>query len=183
LSSANLTAKPSHLQPAIFFDRDGIINERIVGGYIRNWDEFVLLPLIGKVLQEVKQRGYLAIIVTNQRGVGKGLMSEGDLAEIHRRLQSHMVVKFGVQFDDIVSCTDASDDSARRKPSPAMLLEAAANWNIDLNNSWMVGDSKSDIQAGASAGTKTAFVITPHTSSIPSADAVLHNLDELLSLI
>jgi D-glycero-D-manno-heptose 1,7-bisphosphate phosphatase len=171
------------LQPAIFFDRDGVVNERIVGGYVRNWNEFVMLPEFGKVLQQIKQRGYLAVIITNQRGVGIGVMSEENLVEIHGQLQSLLIEKFGVQFDDIFFCTDASNDSLRRKPSPTMLLEAAAKWDIDLKKSWMVGDSKSDIEAGAAAGTKTAFVVTPHNSAIPKADAVLHNLEELLSLI
>ena len=171
------------LTKAIFFDRDGVVNRRIKGGYVRNWSEFELLPDVGPVVAEVKRRGYKAIIITNQRGVGTGVMTESDLTEIHDELQKLLDESHRARFDDILFCTDASRDSARRKPSPAMLLEAAERWNIDLSASWMVGDSESDVVAGERAGTRTAYLITEHTERIPDATVVLHRLSELLDFV
>jgi D,D-heptose 1,7-bisphosphate phosphatase len=169
--------------PAIFFDRDGVINARILGGYVRHWNEFELLPGVIETLREIKKRGYLAIIITNQRGVGMGLMSEADLNHVHEELQREMEREAGVRFDDIFYCTDADKSSARRKPSPAMLLEAAEKWNIDLANSWMIGDSMSDIEAGTRAGTKTAYLVNPHSEEIPKATKIIHRLEEILHFL
>ena len=166
---------------AIFFDRDGVINRRLPDTYVKNWSEFELLPGIADVLREVKQRGYLAIIITNQRGVGLGLMTEADLDDIHENLQALMLREAGTRFDDIFTANDIDDSSGRRKPAPTMILEAAEKWNIDLSESWMIGDSPSDIEAGKRAGTKTAFAITDHTDAIPEATIMLHDIHEILN--
>ena len=168
---------------AVFFDRDGVINARILGGYVRHRNEFELLPGVVETLAEIKRRGYLAIIITNQRGVGMGMMSESDLHAIHEELQRAMEREAGVRFDDIFFCTDVDDSSGRRKPSPAMLLEAAKKWNIDLLHSWMIGDSMSDIEAGQRAGTKTAYLVTEHTDEIPKATKIIHRLEEILAFL
>jgi D-glycero-D-manno-heptose 1,7-bisphosphate phosphatase len=168
---------------AIFFDRDGVINARILGGYVRHWNEFELLPGVIETLREIKRQGYLAIIITNQRGVGMGLMSEAQLQEVHEELQRAMEREAGVRFDDIIFCTDADKNSTRRKPSPAMLLEAAEKWNIDLVHSWMIGDSMSDIEAGQRAGTKTAYLVTIHSEEIPKATKIIYRLEEILQFL
>jgi D-glycero-D-manno-heptose 1,7-bisphosphate phosphatase len=168
---------------AIFFDRDGVINARILGGYVRHWNEFELLPGVVETLRSVKQRGYLAVIITNQRGVGMGIMSEAELHAVHEELQRAMEREAGVRFDDIFFCTDADKNSTRRKPSPAMLLEAAEKWNIDLTNSWMIGDTMSDIEAGTRAGTKTAYLVTEHSEEIPTATKIIHRLEEILQFL
>jgi D-glycero-D-manno-heptose 1,7-bisphosphate phosphatase len=166
---------------AVFFDRDGVVNKRIVGGYVTTWDEFELLPMIGETLREVARLGYKAIVITNQRGVGLGRMSETDLSAIHDKLQRHLQAEFGVQFDDIISCTDATDDSPRRKPSPEMLYEAARKFDIDLSKSWMIGDSHTDIEAGTKAGTKTAFLLNDHEPPAPDATITLKNVHEIIA--
>ncbi len=168
---------------AIFFDRDGVINARILGGYVKHWNEFELLPGVVETLREVKRLGYLAIIITNQRGVGLGIMSDAELATVHEELQTAMEREAGVCFDDIIFCTDADDSSPRRKPSPAMLFEARDKWNIDLANSWMIGDSMSDIEAGRRAGTKTAYLVTQHSEEIPTATKILHRLEDILTFL
>ncbi|MDP4198886.1 MAG: HAD-IIIA family hydrolase [Bacteroidota bacterium] len=168
---------------AIFFDRDGVINTRILGGYVRHPLELDLSPEIASVLQAVKNKGYLAIIITNQRGVGLGLMTEGALHSVHDDLQSRLLQQTGVKFDDILYATSANSTDPRRKPSPAMLLEAAQTWNIDLENSWMIGDSMSDIEAGQRAGTKTAYLVTVHSEEIPKATKVIHTLEEILKFL
>jgi D-glycero-D-manno-heptose 1,7-bisphosphate phosphatase len=168
---------------AVFFDRDGVVNTRIVGGYVRHWKEFELNPGVAAVLKAIKQRGYKAIIITNQRGVGLGLMTEADLHFIHEQLPDTVLQSAGMQFDDILYCTDTDKSSPRRKPSPAMLLEAADKWDLDLTNSWMIGDSMSDIEAGNRAGTKTAYLVTSHSEEIPKATKILHNLHDILKFL
>jgi D-glycero-D-manno-heptose 1,7-bisphosphate phosphatase len=171
------------MNKAVFFDRDGVINRRIFGGYVTKWEEFELLSDVAAVLTAVKEKGYLAIVITNQRGIGKGLMTEADLSSIHRQLQDHLQTTTLLQFDDILYCPDADRSSPRRKPSPAMLLEAGAKWNIDLSQSWIIGDSLSDIEAGRRAGTHTAFLITEHTTEIPEADVILQKLTDFLPVL
>ena len=168
---------------AIFFDRDGVINERILGGYIRRWDEFHFMPGVGETLKQTKDRGYLAIIITNQRGVGLGLMMQSDLDAIHERMQSELQHGHGVQFDDIISCTDSQNESGRRKPSPAMLLEAQKKYDIDMSVSWMIGDTPSDIEAGNAAGVKTAFLLNAHDEPPPEATISIALLEEFVTYL
>jgi D-glycero-D-manno-heptose 1,7-bisphosphate phosphatase len=175
--------EPLHKQRAIFFDRDGVINTRIVGGYVRHPKDLEVLPGVATVLRTIKQRGYLAIVITNQRGVGLGLMSEQDLHAVHHDLQSRLADEAGVTFDDFIYATAADSSDARRKPSPVMLVEAARKWNIDLEQSWMIGDSMSDIEAGRRAKTKTAYLVTLHSEEIPRATKVIHSLEEILKFI
>jgi D-glycero-D-manno-heptose 1,7-bisphosphate phosphatase len=170
-------------QRAIFFDRDGVINTRIVGGYVRHAGELEVLPRVPEVLREVKQRGYLAIVITNQRGVGLGLMTLEELAILHDDLQNRLDQTAGVTFDDFFFATGVDTSDLRRKPSPVMLLEAAQKWDVDLAQSWMIGDSNSDIEAGQRAGTRTAYLITAHSEEIPKATKILHSLEEILRYI
>jgi D-glycero-D-manno-heptose 1,7-bisphosphate phosphatase len=168
---------------AIFFDRDGVVNERILGGYIRSWDEFRFLPDVAETLKVIKDRGYLAIIITNQRGVGLGLMTESDLQDIHKKMQQELLDRSGAEFDDIISCKDANNESGRRKPSPAMLLEAHVKYNINMEASWMIGDTASDIEAGASAGTKTAFLVNEHDTPPENATICIASLKDIATYL
>jgi D-glycero-D-manno-heptose 1,7-bisphosphate phosphatase len=170
-------------QRAIFFDRDGVINARIVGGYVRNPAELEVSPDVAEVLKEVKRRGYLAIVITNQRGVGLGLMTLEELAIVHDDLQNRLDQTAGVTFDDFFFATGIDKSDLRRKPSPVMIEEAAKKWDIDLAASWMIGDSMSDIEAGERAGAKTAYLVTVHSEEIPTATKVLHSLAEILKYI
>lgn len=164
---------------AIFFDRDGVVNERILGGYVRTWDEFRFMPEVGETLKHLKDLGYLTIIITNQRGVGLGLMTQMDLDEIHKKMQAELQKNYGVEFDDIIFCTDAENESGRRKPSPAMFLEGEKKYNIDMSKSWMIGDTASDIEAGERAGTKTAFFLNEHEPPPESASVYIASLREI----
>jgi D-glycero-D-manno-heptose 1,7-bisphosphate phosphatase len=168
------------MNKAIFFDRDGVINTRIFGGYITRWNEFHFLPDIGETLAALKTKGYLAIVITNQRGVGLDLMTQDDLDEIHAKMQDELQTKYGAKFDDIICCTDATNESLRRKPSPAMILEAQGKWDIDLSESWFIGDTKSDITAGNRAGTKTAFLLNDHENPPNDATILLEKVFDIL---
>jgi len=144
---------------AIFFDRDGVVNERIVGGYVKNPSELILNKHTLKAIKTVKEKGYLAIIITNQQGVGKGLMTQNDLDSVHKHLQESMQKAIGARFDDIYYCTDlAGSGSMRRKPQPGMLTEALEEHNVSLERSWFIGDSMTDVEAGNRIGMNTILI-------------------------
>ncbi len=156
---------------AVFFDRDGVINFRIYKHYISDFKEFGFLEDFLDLFNYLKDKNYMLIIVTNQQGVGKGIMTETQLAEVHRKMQSELEKRFGRRFDDILFCPDISHSgSTRRKPEPGMLLEAAEKWNLDLKSSWMIGDRKSDAKAGKRAGCQTIIVGNGDGEPIPEAD-------------
>jgi D-glycero-D-manno-heptose 1,7-bisphosphate phosphatase len=152
------------MRKCIFFDRDGIINRRLIGDYVKSFDEFEFLSDFFEIYKYFENQDFLRIIITNQQGVGKGLMSEKDLENVHQKMNDE-INKVGLRssglrpFDDIFSCTAlVSENSSRRKPESGMILEAAEKWNINLGKSWMIGDSESDVIAGNSAGCKTIFI-------------------------
>ena len=119
---------------AFFFDRDGIVNVRLVGDYVRKIEQFVFMEDFFELLIRVKKLGFLAILVTNQQGIGKGLMGESDLEEIHGFMQKTMFEKTGFNFDDIFYCPDLEESgSFRRKPNPGMIFEASEKWGINLS--------------------------------------------------
>ncbi len=144
---------------AIFFDRDGVVNLRIVGEYVQNYNDFHFCPDFFQFFKFIKSLGYLAIIITNQQGIGKGLMSESELNSIHDEMQTEIKKTTGYKFDDIFYCGSLSTERCfRRKPNPGMILEAIEKWNIDKNQSWIIGDSLSDIIAGEKAEIGTIYL-------------------------
>jgi D-glycero-D-manno-heptose 1,7-bisphosphate phosphatase len=151
---------------AIFFDRDGVVNQRRMDDYVKNWEEFHFLPDIFEVLPEVHSAGWTAVLVTNQRGIGRGLMSVADLEAIHRRMQEELIRSIGRGFDAIYHCPhDLGDNCDCRKPLPGMLVHAGTDLGLSLPDSWMIGDSESDIRAGIAAGCHTARIIADGETS------------------
>lgn len=140
------------MNKAVFLDRDGVINRKLENDYVKKWDEFCFLPGVFEAIKAIKEKGYLVIVATNQRGIAKGLMTEEDLEEIHRRMQKELK-KHGAQVDDIFYCPhDISDNCNCRKPKPGMLIQAQKKWDIDFSSSFIIGDSESDIEAGRRVG-------------------------------
>ena len=147
------------MRKCIFFDRDGIINRKLDDDYVKIFGEFDFLGDFFEIYKYFENKDFLRIIITNQQGVGKGLMSERDLKDIHKKMNDEINKSGLTIFDDILFCTAlASENSPRRKPRAGMILEAAEKWDIDLEKSWMIGDSESDIIAGNLAGCKTIFI-------------------------
>ena len=154
-------------QRAIFLDRDGTIN--IYKGFLRNIHDFELIQGIGSAIRTINEQGYLVLVVTNQPVIARGELSKEELEEIHNRMETELG-KEGAYLDGIYVCPHHPDkgyegevaelkfDCACRKPKPGMLLRAAKDFNINLEESWMVGDSESDIKAGRAAGCRTALV-------------------------
>lgn len=147
------------MQRAVFFDRDGVVNKRLVDDYVKSWSEFEFLPEVFPLLAQVKAWGYLAIVVSNQRGIARGLMGEKDLKALHAKMQRELEARGEPPFDDIFYCPhDTADDCECRKPKPGMILDAAEKWDIDLSESWLIGDSESDVLAGNAAGCRTILI-------------------------
>lgn len=162
---------------AIFLDRDGVINRRRIEDYVKRWGEFEFLPDIFQVLPELHAAGYRAVLITNQQGIAKGLMTEDDLADIHAQMQKELEDRTGHHFDAIYHCPHGKDQGCKcRKPEPGMLLQAAQEHGIDLACSWMIGDSESDIEAGLQAGCRTIRIGEDGTETKAKAKVLTQNL-------
>lgn len=163
VSGKNLKNK----QKAIFLDRDGTINKYV--GFLRDIDEFELLDGVADAIQEINASGYLAIVSTNQPVIARGEVSFDELEMIHNKMETLLGQK-GAYLDAIYFCPhhphkgyegerpELKFDCECRKPKPGMLLKAAQEFNIDLAQSWMIGDGENDIKAGMNAGCKTALI-------------------------
>ena len=151
---------------AVFLDRDGVINQSPPeGDYITRWEDFHILPGVAEGIALLNRAGFSVIVVTNQRGVAKGLMSEADLQKMHERMTGDLA-RAGAKIDATFYCPhDIEPRCDCRKPAPGMLLSAARLHGIDLRASWMIGDSDNDVEAGLNAGCKTARVIATDVTS------------------
>ena len=157
-----------HKQKAVFLDRDGTINKYV--GFLRDINEFELLPGVAEAIKLINQSGYLAIVVTNQPVIARGEVSWEELHEIHRKMQT-LLGQEGAYLDGIYVCPHHPDkgfegerpeykfDCDCRKPKPGLFLQAAKDFNIDLSQSYMIGDSERDIEAGQNAGCKESYLI------------------------
>jgi D-glycero-D-manno-heptose 1,7-bisphosphate phosphatase len=157
-------ALPFEMGPdwTLFLDRDGVINIEKNNDYILSWAEFHFYPQSLKALPILAQHFSRMVVVTNQKGVGKGLMTEADLLTIHHNMQAE-IVRHGGRLDAMYYCTDLADDSPRRKPQPGMAFQAQADFPaIDFSRSIMVGNRFSDMRFGRQAGMKTVFLATTH---------------------
>jgi D-glycero-D-manno-heptose 1,7-bisphosphate phosphatase len=146
------------MKKAIFLDRDGVINKKPKEhDYVKRWEEMKILPGAKKALTLIKQSGYLAVVITNQRGVARKMMTHEDLRDMHMKLNE----KMKGQIDAFYYCHhEVFENCECRKPKPGLLHKAAAELDIDLEQSWMIGDSESDIECGFAAGTKVKMVET-----------------------
>lgn len=142
----------------LFLDRDGVINKELPGDYVKTWEEFNFEPgAIEAVAQFTELFGRI-YIVTNQRGVGIGVMSENDLTDIHDKMKLELKGAGG-RIDDIYYCADADRKSPMRKPRPGMALKAKEEHpEIDFSKSIIAGNSISDMEFGRAAGMMTVFI-------------------------
>lgn len=157
----------SNKQKAVFLDRDGTINKYV--GFLCNIDDFELIEGVSEVIKKINQSGYLAIVVTNQPVIARGEVTWDELNEIHKKMAT-LLGKDGAYVDAIYICPHHPDkgfegerpeykfDCDCRKPKPGLLLQAARDFNIDLSQSVMIGDSNSDVEAGESAGCKSVLI-------------------------
>ena len=152
-------------KPAVFFDRDGTLNRDV--GYVTHLDLYELLPRAAAAVRKVNEAGWLAILITNQAGVARGYFPEIMIDKVHRKLQEELGGK-GARLDAIYYCPHVPNgddpgyalDCQMRKPYPGMILKAAAEHGVDLENSVMLGDKYSDLEAGWRAGCKSGLVLS-----------------------
>lgn len=146
------------MTPAIFLDRDGVINENRAD-YVRSWQDVVLIPQALAALRAVAPLPHKIIVVTNQSAIGRGLLSLADAEMINRRLVAEVQAQGG-RIDAVFMCPHAPEARCVcRKPKPGMLLQAAEQWQLDLSQAVMVGDALSDVQAGQAAGVRMAALV------------------------
>ena len=143
----------------LFLDRDGVINRRIVDDYVKQWEDFEFLPGVLESFHIFAQYFKRVFIVTNQQGIGKGLMTEDALQEVHLKAKEE-IEAMGCPIDAIYFCPSlAAENSPRRKPNPGMAHQAKGEFpEINLSKSIMVGDSPSDMEFGHNAEMRTVFI-------------------------
>lgn len=168
---------------AVFVDRDGVINRvELRGGRPHpppSVDELQFLPGVGEAIVALREAGFRIIVVTNQPDVASGAQRREVVEAIHSRLQS------AFQIDDLKVCYHVDEDGCScRKPKPGMLLEAAAQWSLNLVQSYMVGDRWRDVEAGKAAGCRTILIDRRYTDRpAEKPDAVVDSLWEASQLI
>jgi D-glycero-D-manno-heptose 1,7-bisphosphate phosphatase len=169
----------SNKQKAIFLDRDGTINKYV--GFLSDIDKFELLPRVSEAIRKINESEYLAIVVSNQPVIARGELTVEGLEEIHNKMETLLGLD-GAYVDDIFYCPHHPDkgfegevpelkiDCDCRKPKPGMLLKAAEKYNIDLSQSWMIGDSERDVMAGKAAGCRSVYIMTKKEMSYGEAE-------------
>lgn len=172
------------MRKAVFFDRDGVLNQAVVvdGRPRPPADAASMVITVGAVglLLSLKELGYTLICVTNQPDVARGTRTEQNVKSMNDK------VRFELALDDVFICThDSPDQCDCRKPKPGMLLKAADKWSLDLPSCWMVGDRAGDVGAGRAAGCRTVFIDFDYDEPKPDppADFVCGNLVEAVTII
>ncbi len=145
----------------LFLDRDGVINRRLVDDYVKSWEEFEFLEGVLEAIEQFNHLFGTIVIITNQQGVGKGLMTLEQVDEIHQKMIS-IINKNGGRIDKCYICPNLKTDKAAcRKPEIGMAIQAQKDFpNINFEKSIIFGDSASDMQFGKNAGMKRVFVKT-----------------------
>lgn len=176
-------------QKAIFLDRDGTINKYM--GFLTNINDLELLPYVADGIKEFHKLGYLVIVVTNQPVIARGEITIYELDEIHKKMET-LLGKEGTYIDALYYCPHHPDkgyageklelkiECECRKPKPGMLLNAAKDFNINLSESWIVGDSESDILAGKRAGCHTCLLGTDKNKEADAYCVDLYKFAQML---
>ena len=137
----------------VFVDRDGVINQER-SDYVKSISELEIYPNVAKNIKLLKDAGFLVVVITNQSAVNRGIVTHETINQIHNSIQDHLK-KSGTFLDGFYYCPHTPNENCNcRKPKPGLLQQAILELNIDLNSSWMIGDSDSDIEAADSVGCK-----------------------------
>lgn len=176
-------------QKAIFLDRDGTINKYV--GFLRHIDQFELIDGATEAIKKINNSGYLAIVITNQPVIARGEVTFEGLEQIHNKMETLLGLE-GAYLDAIYYCPhhphkgyegevpELKIDCDCRKPKPGMLLQAAKDFNIDLSQSWMIGDGENDIKAGIAAGCRTALIGTGQFGQDLTVDSIKEFTEKML---
>lgn len=159
------------MRKVIFLDRDGTIN--VEKSYLYKWEDFEFEKNAIEGLKELKNLGYEFIVVTNQSGIGRGYYTEEDLVALNNQM-TEKLKEFGIEILECFYCPHHPEkgigkykvDCNCRKPNPGMLLEGIKKYDVDIENSFMIGDKKGDLEAGKKAGLKSILVLTGYGKKI-----------------
>jgi D-glycero-D-manno-heptose 1,7-bisphosphate phosphatase len=163
---------------AVFLDRDGVINDHV--RYVNTPDDLILFPGVGQAIKKLNDAGYKVFVVTNQGGVGLGHLKEEALHAIHDKMERELQ-RDGAILDEISYCPHKPHARcACRKPEPKMILDLAAKYDIDLQNSYMIGDRDTDVFAGEKAGTRTIFIGAPFPQATHTAPTLVEAVEWIL---
>jgi D-glycero-D-manno-heptose 1,7-bisphosphate phosphatase len=142
-------------QKAVFVDRDGTLVEEV--NFLSRTEDLRFFSFTDEAVKILKQNGFLVVVITNQSGIGRGIFTEAAMHEIHAAIQTKLTTK----IDAFYFCPHLPDAACDcRKPKTAMIRRAAADFEIDFENSWFVGDKAIDVETGRNAKLKTALVLT-----------------------
>lgn len=180
-----LKRTPKKIQPAIFLDRDGTINKEV--GYLSDPADFELLPNALDGMKKFMEMGYRLVIVTNQGGIGLGYFSRHEFYQVNKQMLTE-ISRGGILIDKIYFCPHSkAEDCPCRKPKTGLIFKAEEDLNLDLKNSFFIGDSAWDIEAGKNVGLKTLFIKNerlPEPGKLPvKPDFVVADLLEAAELI
>ena len=163
----------------LFLDRDGVINRRIIDAYVRNWEEWEWLPGVKEAIAHYSQVFGRVIIVTNQRGIARDLMTEDDLAAIHSRMLEE-IAEAGGRIDAVFHCPEGDNAAPCRKPNPGMLFQAKEQFpEIIWKKCLMVGDAVTDMQMAWTVGIFSVFIGEMPEEVIGRVDANYPGLKEM----
>ena len=173
---------------AVFMDRDGTINEEV--GYLSRMDELKLYPGSAEAIRLINESGMKAVVVTNQSGIARGYITEDFVRSVHERINEWLRAD-GAHIDGFYVCPHHpvygngiyKQDCNCRKPKPGLLLQAAAEMNIDLTRSYMIGDMLKDIAAGKKAGARGILVKTGYGSNIVRTDMPAYIAADILDAV
>ena len=155
---------------AVFVDRDGVINRDV--GYLHAIADWVYMPGVIEGMRRLQAAGYVLIVVTNQSGIGRGYYDRSAFETLTRFMETDLA-RQGVRIAATYCCPHAPDDGcACRKPRPGMLLRAAADHDLDVAASVMIGDKESDVAAGRLAGVRRTIRILPNAGAHAKGDSV-----------
>jgi len=170
-------------QKTVFIDRDGTLIEEV--NYLHRVEDLRYFSYTDEAIRRLKENGFLVVLVTNQSGIGRGIYSEIEMHAVHERIQADLTLK----LDAIYFCPHPPDGDCRcRKPNLGMIEAALADWPVDLENSWMIGDKKIDVEFGYNAGVKPILVLTGYgRKDAPNLEkqpfAIAENLFEAVRII
>ncbi len=153
-----MSTNTQEVMPAVFLDRDGTVSEEI--GYMYDVSLYRIFPWTGEAIRMINQTGMHVILTTNQSGVERGYFSERMVHRVHKRLRDE-IGRHGARLDAAYFCPHHPESGCTcRKPRPGMLFRGQKEFEVDLGNSYMVGDRYLDVQTGKAAGTQTILVMT-----------------------
>jgi D-glycero-D-manno-heptose 1,7-bisphosphate phosphatase len=173
------TAANPMQRPALFLDRDGVLNED--HGYVHRWEDFRWVPGAKEVIGAFNRAGWLVFVVTNQSGIGRGYYTEEAMHALHARMTEDLA-RSGARVDAIYHCPQHPEaeveayrhpDPPDRKPNPGMILRALAEWPVDVERSILVGDKPADMEAAVRAGIRGLLFQGGDLSKFLEAQAIL----------